>query len=87
LQKDAAAVGVSLGKLGAIIENLGNMSLADKMELLPPDLQKRIESASAAIAVFAKTQEMASKKSQDLVEAEKELTLAQKELKKAEGRV
>ena len=87
LQKDAAAVGVSLGKLGTIIDNLGNMGTADKLDLLPPNLKKQIEDASSALAAFSKATAQAEQKTQDLVDAESQLATAQKELKKAEGRV
>jgi hypothetical protein len=62
LQKDAAAVGVSLGKLGSIIENLGNMDVADKMDLLPPNLKKQIEDASSALTAFSKATVQAGQK-------------------------
>ena len=87
LQKDAAAVGVSLGKLGTIIENLGNMGVADKLDLLPPNLKKQIEDASSALAAFSRATAQAEQKSQDLADAESQLVAAQKELKKAEGKV
>lgn len=87
LQKDAAAVGASLGKLGSIIENLGNMDVADKLDLLPPNLKKQIEEASVALDVFSKAQAQAAQKSQALVDAETDLAAAQRELKKAEGKV
>lgn len=87
LQKDAAAVGVSLGKLSSIIDNLGNMDVADKMDLLPPNLKKQIEDASAALVAFSKAQAQAAQKTQALIDAENDLAAAQKELKKAEGRV
>ena len=87
LQKEAAAVGVSLGKLSSIIDNLGNMDIADKMDLLPPNLKKQIEDASAALATFSKAQAQAAQKTQALTDAENDLAAAQKELKKAEGRV
>ena len=87
LQKDAAAVGVSLGKLGTIIENLGNMEVGDKLDLLPPNLKKQIEDASAALTAFSKATALAEQKTQDLTDAETQLASAQKELKKAEGRV
>jgi hypothetical protein len=62
LEKDAAAVGVQLKKLGSIVEGIGNMSMADKMDLLPPDLKKHIEDASAALATFSKAQAQAAQK-------------------------
>jgi hypothetical protein len=40
LQKEAAAVNTSLGKLGITIEKLGNLSVADKLDLLPPNLKQ-----------------------------------------------
>jgi hypothetical protein len=54
LEKDAASVGVQLKKLGSIVEDLGNMSLADKMDLLPPDLKKQIEDVETALMAFSK---------------------------------
>ena len=87
LQKDAAAVGTSLGKLGTIVEDLGKMGMADKLELLPPDLKQKITEANTALANFSKVQSEAAKKSDELVTAEKDLAKAQKELKSAEGRV
>ena len=87
IQKEAAAVGASLNKLSGIIEGLGNLDLADKMDLLPSDLKKQIENASEALATFSKAQEQAAKKSKTLTDAENNLVTAQKELKKAEGRV
>lgn len=87
LQKDAMDVSASLSKLGNLIENLGKMSTADKIDLLPPDLKKQVEGVSAALNNFAKVQGQASQKSQELVEAEKDLASAQKELKRVEGRV
>lgn len=87
LQKDAAAVGASLGKLGSIIENLGNMDVADKLDLLPPNLKKQIEEVSVALNAFSKAQAQAAQKSQALVDAETDLAAAQRELKKAEGKI
>ena len=87
LQKDAAAVGSSLGKLSTIVGNLGKMGMADKLELLPPDLKQKIAEANTALANFSKVQSEAAKKSDELVTAEKDLVKAQKELKSAEGRV
>jgi hypothetical protein len=78
---------VSLGKLGTIIENLGNMGVADKLDLLPPNLKKQIEDASSALAAFSKATVQAEQKSQGLADAESQLAAAQKELKKAEGKV
>jgi hypothetical protein len=37
-------------------------ALADKMDLLPPDLKKHIEDASAALATFSKAQAQAAQK-------------------------
>ena len=87
LQKDAAAVGTSLGKLGSIVENLGKMGMADKLELLPPDLKQKITEANTALSNFSKVQSEAAKKSDELVTAERDLAKAQKELKDAEGKV
>lgn len=87
LEKDAAAVGVQLKKLGSVVESLGNMSVADKMDLLPTDLKKQIEDVSAALVTFSKAQAQAAQKTQALIDAENGLAAAQKELKRAEGRV
>ena len=62
------------------------MGVADKLDLLPPDLKKQIEDASSALAAFSKATAQAEQKTQDLVDAENQLAAAQKELKKAEGR-
>lgn len=86
LKRDAADVGLSLGKLGAIIEKLGKMDLADKMDLIPPNLKKQIEDANKAIENFAKAEAQAAKKSQELAQAETDLIKAEKERKKAEGK-
>lgn len=87
LQKDAQAVGTSLGKLGTIVENLGKMGMADKLELLPPDLKQKITEANTALSNFSKVQSEAAKKSDELVTAERDLAKAQKDLKAAEGKV
>lgn len=87
LQKDANAAGTALNKLGSIVDDLGKMSAAEKMELLPPDLKQKIADANTALGTFAKAQAQAAEKSQDLVDAEKQLATAQKELSKAEGKV
>ena len=87
IQKEATAVGISLNKLSGIIEELSSLSLADKMDLLPPDLKKQIEEASVALATFSKAQAQAAQKSQALINAETELAAAQRELRKAEGKV
>ena len=87
LQKDAIAVGVSIDKLGSIIENLQKLSVADKIELLPPDLKKQVEDAQNALIAFSKSEAAAGQKTEELADAEKELISAQKELKKVEGRV
>ena len=86
-QKDANAAGTALNKLNSIIEDLGKMSAAEKMELLPPDLKQKITEANAALGTFTKAQAQAAEKSQDLIDAEKQLATAQKELSKAEGKV
>jgi hypothetical protein len=57
------------------------------MDLLPPSLKKQIEEASAALKAFNKAKEQAEQKSKELLDAETELTSAEKELKKAGSRV
>lgn len=86
-QKDANAAGTALNKLNSIIEDLGKMSAAEKIELLPPDLKQKIADANTALGTFTKAQAQAAEKSQDLIDAEKQLATAQKELSKAEGKV
>ena len=87
LKKDASAVETALGKLGTVVGNLGNMSAADKLDLLPPDLKQKIAAANEALTTFAKTQADAAKKSDELVTAEKKLASAQEKLRDAEGKV
>lgn len=86
IQKDTAAVSVSLSRLGDTISNLGNLSEADKLELLPPNTKKRIEEAQSALATFQGTVTQASQKSKALTDAERDLASAEKELKKAQGK-
>jgi hypothetical protein len=59
------------------------MSVADKMDLLPPDLQAQIKAGTAAIATFEKSCEEAKTKTEELVNAEKLLKTATNELRKA----
>ena len=86
IQKEAAAVGTSLSKLGNIIEELGKIDLAGKMDLLPPDLKKKIEEADAALQIFEQTAQKAAQKSRELTEAETNLAAAKRELNRVEGK-
>lgn len=87
IQKDAQAVATQLSKLGGIVEGLANMGLADKMDLLPPDLKKKIEQAETALQAYTAATEKAAKKSKELTDAENDLATAKRDLTKAEGRV
>jgi hypothetical protein len=80
-------VGISLNKLSGIIEELSVLGLADKMDLLPPDLKKKIEEANAALQTFEQSTQKAAQKSKDLTDAETDLAAAKRELSKAEGKV
>ena len=85
MQKDVAAVGLQLDKLGTVIDNVRNMANSEKLELLPPDERQKIESISAAMLRFAEAQAKAETETQDLIDAEKKLADAQNKLNKAEG--
>ena len=87
IQKDAAAIGFSLSKLGEQIDNLSNLSEADKIDLLPADAKKRIQEVQTALAAFETTTAAAAQKSQDLVDAERDLASAEKDLRKAQSKV
>ena len=87
IQKDAAAIGLSLSRLGEQIDNLGNLSDADKIDLLPADAKKRIQEVQTALAAFETATAAAAQKSQDLVDAERDLASAEKDLRKAQGKV
>jgi hypothetical protein len=71
-------VSVSLSKLSGIVEELSGLSVADKMDLLPPDLKKKIESASAALKTFEESTQKAALKSKDLTDAETDLAAAKR---------
>ena len=87
LQKEATAVSTSLSNLGVTIEKLSSLGVADKLDLLPPNLKQQIEEAEKALANFANATAKAAEKTEELVSADNALTTAKKELQKAEGRV
>lgn len=62
VQKDASALGVQLSKLEEIVGDLGNMSDADKMELIPPDLKQKIYQANTALQQYNNTVKQAEQK-------------------------
>jgi chromosome segregation ATPase len=57
------------------------------MDLLPPDLKKKIEEASTALQTFEQSAQKAAQKSKDLADAETDLAAAKRELSKAEGKI
>ena len=87
LQRDTAAVSTQLVKLGGVIENLGDLSEAEKIDLLPANFQQKIKDAQAAVAAFATAYAAATTETKEMAEAQKDLAKAEKEQKKAEGKV
>ena len=87
LQKDTAAVSAQLVKLGGIIENLGDLSEAEKIDLLPADFKQRVKDAQAAVAAFATAYSAATTETKEMAEAQRDLAKAEREQKKAEGKV
>ena len=84
LKKDAASIGVQLDNLFKTIANFSNLSDAQKLEFLPPDLISKIKAAESAITAFGESFAKASEKSGKLIQAEKNLNDAQKNLEKTE---
>ena len=83
IQKEAQSVQFQLEKLGGVVKELGNLTIADKMELLPPDLQAKINAGTKAIDTFEKKCAEAKKKTEELTEAEKALATAKTKLRQA----
>ena len=87
LQKDAITAQAQLKKLGGVIENLGNLSEADKIELLPEDFKKKIQDAQTAVIGFTNAFAKAQAETEELAEAQKQLTKAQDALNKSNAKL
>ena len=84
LQKEANSVFTAFERLGNSIEALRSADFKGKMDLLPPDLKKKIEDIEKALTGFNKVQEQSKQKSEQLIQAEKNLKAAKEALLKAE---
>lgn len=87
IKREVNGVETQFKQLSTITEKIASMDLADKMELLPPDLKAKIEQADQAIKLFNTSLSKAEQKSEELATAEKNLANAKNELVKAEGKV
>ena len=85
MQKDVAAVGLQLDKLGTIIQNVRDMTISEKLELLPDGKRQEIEGISAGMLKLAEAVAKAGTETEDLIEADKKLADAQNKLNKAEA--
>jgi hypothetical protein len=76
VKKGAADVAFAITKLSEKAAALGNLSLEDKMDLLPKDLLAKINAAGKALEAYAAETEKASQKSEEFAQAQAELARA-----------
>ena len=86
IQKDMASVEVQLQGLGKILEQILSLPNEKKLDFLPPDLANKIKDISGALTAFSTELEKAGKKTETLINAEKELNKANKELSASLGK-
>lgn len=87
MQKDVAATKVAIEGLSGSVTKLQTASTGEKLQFIDPNMLKTIQAADVALDAFGVATSEASKKTTDLVTAEKLLAVANREVEKAQNGV
>lgn len=87
MQKDVAAAKVAIEGLGGSVTKLQTASTGEKLQFIDPNMLKTIQAADSALDTFGVAVSEASKKTADLVTAEKLLAAANRDVEKAQNGV
>lgn len=87
MQKDVAATKVAIEGLSGSVTKLQTASTGEKLQFIDPNMLKTIQAADAALDAFGTATSEASKKTTDLITAEKLLAAANRDVEKAQNGV